>query len=204
MIRILKALALVIIAVCMSNGLLAQTERLRLNWEYNGIHWGVPEFTSVKQAVNYMTNEVRFLTANVPTFGSEHFLITTSTGATTDNWHVSCAASLLFSQFGNRESIPELIQLLDHDESYVRYAAYVLLQQKAGRYDRNYTFWSEKEKRQPSVDAWLEWWRKNKDNPSLDSPPKRVYEAKEWDKGNESTEKSGTVYPPKVHESPDL
>ena len=82
-----------------------------------------------------------------------------------------------------REHIPRIIEMLDSDELYVRYAAYVLLQQKAGRYDKRYEFGMAKADRNPAVEAWREWWKENATNTRLDRPAKRVCEAGEWDKG---------------------
>ncbi len=144
--------------------------------------FNLPELQTLDEVMTFFTNCTNVANARIPTSGSSYFPIVLSCGPTTDNWHVESLASLIFAPFG-KECIPRLIELLDDDALYVRYGAYELLQQKAGRYDNNYDFHlNNREARRPGVEAWRKWWSVNENNPRLDNPPKRVYEAGKWDK----------------------
>jgi hypothetical protein len=71
--------------------------------------------------------------------------------------------------------------MLDNEYAYARRGAYFVLMQITGRYDQDFRFDAPPQQRQAAVRAWKEWWVKNELNPRLNSPPKRVYEAADWE-----------------------
>ena len=150
-------------------------------WHHQLAQSGLPIFNNISEAVAFVTNEDTFLSYQGVVAGSEWFSITMPSGKTTNNHFVQSAFSSIFGGF-QKECIPYLIDFLDNDALYLRVGAYSVLMQKAGRYDSLYDLKTDdREQRRVGVQAWRDWWLKNKDNPRLDQPPKRVYEAKEWD-----------------------
>jgi hypothetical protein len=134
---------------------------------------------TVKQAVAYVHDENSLFKLNIVD-GSNQFEVTLPSGRQVINWNVRCLFGPVFVPFG-KKAIPALIQMLDDKYDYVRLGAYDALMQIAGRYDERYSFDGPSDKRSVAVLAWKEWWVNNEHNPRLDSPPRRVYEAADWE-----------------------
>ena len=136
------------------------------------------EFETVADAVLFVQDESNILNYKGLISGSEEFQVVLTSGKTVSNWQVDCVFRKAFRSFG-KESIPSLIDLLGSQAEYLRVGAYGVLQQKAGRYDaRSHSM--DIQERRAALEEWKAWWERNKSNPRLDSPPKRVYPASEW------------------------
>jgi len=141
---------------------------------------GIPELGSVDEAVAYVLKEDSVVNYKGLVSGSEEFKVTLPSGCKVSNWFVDCLFRSVFEPFG-KKAVPALIDMLDHDYAYARLGAYYALEQITGRYDEQYRFDVPKEQRKAAVHAWKQWWSKNEHNSRLDSPPNRVYEAKDWE-----------------------
>jgi len=134
---------------------------------------------SVEDAVQYVSDETNVLNYPGLVFGSSEFTVSLPSGKKVSNWLINCMFSEAFRNLG-KESIPFLINFLGSDTTYLRVGACDVLMQKAGRYDeRSYS--DDPVQRHIALSDWKTWWKNNKNNPRLDSAPKRVYSAKDWE-----------------------
>jgi hypothetical protein len=136
-------------------------------------------FASVAEAVRYVEDENNISDYKGSVFGSEEYLVVLPSGKKVSNWLVNCAFSDAFREF-RKESIPVLIDLLGSNAAYLRVGAYEVLKQKAGRYDER-SHSQSPDQRRAAYEEWKTWWERNKNNPRLDSPVRRIYPAKDWE-----------------------
>ena len=157
---------------------------IALHWLVRARKWhalpGTPDLRTVPDAVRYVLNEDSVVNFKGEVFGYEWFDVTLPSGRKYYSSVIECLFMAVFEPFG-KQAIPALIDLLDSDYSYARLGAYQYLQIITGRKDARYNSDASKEERQLSVQAWKEWWEKNKTSPRLDSLPTRVFDASEWD-----------------------
>jgi hypothetical protein len=137
------------------------------------------QFDTVADAVRFVQEESNIVDYKGPVSGSERYDVSLPSGKKVSNWQVNCLFFKAFWKFG-KESIPSLIDLLGSDSEYLRVGADSELQRKAGRYDER-SHSKDIEQRSAALKEWKDWWERNKHNPRLDSPRKRIYPAADWE-----------------------
>jgi len=141
---------------------------------------GTPQLRTVEEAVSYVVKEDSVVNFKGEEFGGEPFGWTLPSGRKVEDGMIQGLFHAVFAPFG-KQAIPALIDLLDNDADYARTGSYLYIQMITGRKDGRYNPGFSKADRQQSIQAWREWWEKNKNNPRLDYLPERVYDAADWD-----------------------
>jgi hypothetical protein len=171
-------MAMVILLTCCGRTIVTEGND---QWHHQLKMFGLPNFQTFAEAMTFFTNSTNVAASSVLLCGGEMpFPIVLKCGATTDSQHVDTLAGLIFAPF-EKESIPTFIEMLDHDDLYIRYAADKRLHQKIRRYDQGYDFRASKQQRQAAVQRWRDWWKANAENSRLDNPPRGCLEAAEWE-----------------------
>ena len=133
-------------------------------------------------AAAHLTNVTLVAEYRGPMAGSDQFMITMTDGRKVSNWQIRTVFSFVLEPFG-KESIPFLIDLLNHEYEYVRWGAYYIFTSKSGRYDGRFYHSKTEEERVAIVSDWRLWWEEYNDHFSLDSSQRsRTYEATEWER----------------------